>query len=237
MMKTIFISGAARRIGASIATYLHQQGHHILLHYHQSEQEAQILCQELCQKRPNSAHLIKADLAKPDAAALIFQDIKKTGLPLDVLVHNASMFSQDDHDFEQMLQINVLTPYRLSRLCYPLLKKTKGSIINITDIHAEKPLKNYSAYIQTKAAFKLQTEALALEYAPEVRVNAIAPGISLWPEYNNALSAALKTEILAKIPMGEICDPIHIAKTALFLIDNDYVNGQTIRVDGGRLLS
>jgi pteridine reductase len=236
-MKTVFISGAARRIGAIIAEYLHAHGHHILLHYHQSEQEAQTLCQELCQKRPNSADLIKADLAKPDAADMIFQEIQKRGMSLDVLIHNASMFSQHDKDFAQMLQINVLTPYRLSRLCYPMLSKAKGSIINITDIHAEKPLKNYTAYIQTKAAFKIQTEALALEYAPEVRVNAIAPGISLWPEHDNELSVTLKNEILAKIPMGRICDPIHIAKTALFLIDNDYINGQTIRVDGGRLLS
>ena len=236
-MKTVFISGAARRIGAAIAEYLHAHGHHILLHYHQSEQEAQTLCQELCQKRPGSAHLIKVDLAKPDAADTIFQEIQKIGMPLDVLIHNASMFSQYDKDFEQMLQINLLAPYHLSRLCYPMLAKRRGSIINITDIHAEKPLKNYTAYIQTKAAFKIQTEALALEYAPEVRVNAIAPGISLWPEHDNALNDALKNKILASIPMGTICDSIHIAKTALFLIDNDYINGQTIRVDGGRLLS
>lgn len=236
-MKTVFISGAARRIGASIAEYLHAHGHHILLHYHQSEQEAQTLCQELCQKRPKSADLIKADLAKPDAADIVFQQIQKLDLSLDVLIHNASMFSQHDKDFGDMFQINVLTPYRLSRLCYPMLSKTRGSIINITDIHAEKPLKNYTAYIQTKAAFKIQTEALALEYAPLVRVNAIAPGISLWPEHDNELSVTLKNEILGKIPMGRICDPIHIAKTALFLIDNEYINGQTIRVDGGRLLS
>jgi pteridine reductase len=236
-MKTIFISGAARRIGAIIAEYLHAHGYQILLHYHQSEQEAQTLCQELCQKRPNSVHLIKADLANPDAADTIFQVIKQLGISLDGLIHNASMFSQHDKDFAKMFQINVLTPYRLSRLCYPLLAKTNGSIINITDIHAEKPLKNYTAYVQTKAAFKIQTEALALEYAPEVRVNAIAPGISLWPEHDNELSDSLKNEILDKIPMHDICKPIHIAKTALFLLDNDYINGQTIRVDGGRLLT
>lgn len=235
-MKTAFISGAARRIGAYLAEHLHAQGYQILLHYHQSRQEAQTLCKHLLQKRANSAHLICADLNAPQSSAAIFEEIKKYTDTLDVLIHNASVFSKLDSDWDKMFQVNVKTPYFLSRLAYPLLQKTKGCIINITDIHAERPFRDFTAYVQTKAAFSMQTKALALEFAPTVRVNAIAPGAILWPEQANSLSQALQNEVLGKIPLGQEGGAKSIAIAMDCLIQNHYLTGETIHVDGGRLL-
>ena len=233
-MKTVLITGAARRIGAGIAQYLHERGYQILLHYHQSEQEAQTLCKQLLQKRPKSAHLIQVDLHDPNAHQQIMAQVQDYSPQLDVLVNNASAFSKSDHDFDEMFQINVKLPYLLSREAYPLLKKSQGLIVNITDIHAKKPLKEYVAYVQTKAAFWMQTEALALEFAPDVRVNAVAPGSILWPEHGNTLTPELQLEILDKIPLHRIGDPLFIAQAIGYLIDCPFITGQSLNVDGGR---
>lgn len=233
-MKTVLITGAARRIGAGIANYLHDRGYQILLHYHQSEQEAQTLCKHLLQKRPESAHLIRVDLHDPLAHQRIIEQVRHYTSNLDVLIHNASAFSKLDADWDEMFQINVKLPYFLSREAYPLLQQSKGLIINITDIHAKKPLKEYSAYVQTKAAFWMQTEALALEFAPDVRVNAVAPGSILWPEHGNVITPELQQEILNKIPLHRIGDPLFIAQAIGYLIDCPFITGQTLNVDGGR---
>lgn len=233
-MKTVLITGAARRIGACITEYLHDRGYQILLHYHQSEQEAQTLCKHLLQKRPGSVHLIRVDLHHPHAHQLIIEQALHYTPSLDVLIHNASAFSKSDNDWDEMFNINVKLPYFLSREAYPLLKKSKGLIVNITDIHAKKPLKDYTAYVQTKAAFWMQTEALALEYAPDVRVNAVAPGSILWPEHSNSLTPTLQQEILDKIPLHRIGEPLFIAQAISYLIDCPFITGQTLNVDGGR---
>ena len=233
-MKTVLITGAARRIGAGIAQYLHERGYQILLHYHQSEQEAQTLCKQFLQNRPKSAHLIHVDLHDPQAHQLIMAQVQHYTPQLDVLVNNASAFSKSDQDFDEMFQINVKLPYLLSRAAYPLLKKSQGLIVNITDIHAKKPLKEYAAYVQTKAAFWMQTEALALEFAPDVRVNAVAPGSILWPEHGNTLTPELQQEILDKIPLHRIGEPLFIAQAIGYLIDCPFITGQTLNVDGGR---
>lgn len=233
-MKTVLITGAAKRIGAFIAQYLHEHGFKIIIHYHQSEQEAQTLCKHLLQKRPESAFLVHADLNKNESAEHIIQEIKQKTDTLDVIIHNASIFTTSDADWDVFFQVHVKTPYLLNQLALPLLKKSRGNIINITDIHAEKPKKNYSAYLQSKAALHMQTLSLALDFAPDVRVNEIAPGKILAPVSAKPLPEEL---ILKNIPLARRGTPLDIARTAKFLIDSDYITGQVIRVDGGSFIN
>lgn len=233
-MKTILITGAAKRIGAFVARYLHEQGFKIIIHYHQSEQEAQTLCKQLLQKRPDSAYLIQADLCQTGSANDIIQQVMQLTGELDVLIHNASIFSTSDADWDAFFQIHVKTPYFLSQAAFPLLKKSGGSIINITDIHAQKPKLHYSAYLQSKAAMHMQTQTLALEFAPLVRVNEIAPGAIIKPEYE---SMSLEPALLEKIPLKQRGQPLDIAKAIAFLIDATYITGHTLRIDGGRFIS
>jgi len=233
-MKTILITGAARRIGAFMAEHLHQQGHHILIHYHQSQAEAFALHQRLNQQRPNSADLIQSDLNHPDAGAEVFQALENLGCELDVIIHNASIFTPFDQDWDAFFQIHVKTPYQLNRLCHPMLKRRQGLIINITDIHATKAKPGYSAYLQSKAALHMQTQTLALEFAPEVRVNEIAPGKILAPKH---LPPQHEAEMIAQIPLQRRGSPLDIAKAVTFLIESDYITGQTIQVDGGASLT
>jgi pteridine reductase len=229
-MKTILITGAAKRIGAFLAEYFHKQGFNIIIHYHQSEQEAQTLCKQLLQKRADSAFLISADLNDQKSAAYIIDQVKQLTERLDVLIHNASIFNTLDDNWDRFFQIHVKTPYELSQLAFPLLKQHQGSIINITDIFAEKPKKHYSAYLQSKAALHMQTLSLALEFAPDVRVNEIAPGKNLAPIHHQP---ADEQKILESIPLKRRGTPLDIAKAADFLIHATYVTGQVIRIDGG----
>lgn len=233
-MKTILITGAARRIGAHMAEHLHQLGHRILIHYHQSQHEAIALYQQFNQIRPKSADLVQANLNQADAASLIFQALQKLGAELDVIIHNASIFTPNDQDWDAFFQIHVKTPYQLNHLCYPMLKQRQGHIINITDIHATKAKSGYSAYLQSKAALHMQTQTLALEFAPDIKVNEIAPGKILAPEH---LLSHHEADILAQIPLQRRGNPLDIAKTAAFLIESNYITGQTIQVDGGASLT
>jgi pteridine reductase len=232
-MKTILITGAAQRIGAYTAEYLHHLGHNILLHYNQSEQEARSIQKKLNQKRANSLHLIQADLQDTNSAQSIFEQIQAHQQPLDVIIHNASIFTTDDADWDAFFQIHVKTPYELNRLAYPLLKARQGLIINITDIHATKPKLAYSAYLQSKAAMHMQTLSLALDFAPEVRVNEIAPGKIIAPRHHQIQNEA---EIIAKIPLKRRGSPEDIAHAVAFLMEANYITGQTLRVDGGAYL-
>ena len=232
-MKTVLITGAAKRIGAFLAEYLHEQGFNIIIHYHQSEQEAQTLCKQLLQKRPESAYLIQADLSDNNSAAQIMHQVYQIGGGLDVLIHNASIYNTSDDNWDLFFQIHVKTPYQLSKLAYPLLKKKQGLISNITDIFAEKPKRLYSAYLQSKAALHMQTLTLALEFAPEVRVNEIAPGKNIPPANQPPVD---EPKILNAIPLKRRGTPLDIAKAAAFLIDATYLTGQVIRVDGGSFI-
>ena len=233
-MKTVLITGAAKRIGAFLAQYLHEHGFNIIIHYHQSKQEAQTLCKHLLQKRPESAYLIQADLNDNNSAKLIIDEVKRQTNRLDVIIHNASIFTSSDQDWDTFFQVHVKTPYQLNQLAFPLLKKHQGNIIHITDIHAEKPKKNYSAYLQSKAALHMQTLTLALEFAPDVRVNEIAPGKILAPISQKPIP---EEQILHNIPLKRRGTPLDIARTAKFLIESDYITGQVIRVDGGSFIN
>lgn len=239
--RTALITGAARRIGAALARTLHQAGFDIALHCHQNRQAAEDLALQYNALRPDSARVFVQDLHTEEAAAALIQAVIAWSADLDVLVNNASGFIRDEARCNYRVQqelytLNVLAPWALSLAAAPYLAKRNGVIINMTDIHAKRSLKGYTGYCQTKAALSLQTKALARSLAPSIRVNAVAPGAIAWPEAANALSNAQKHAILGKTPLKRHGDPEAIAHAVLTLIENPFITGQILAVDGGRSL-
>ena len=241
--RVALITGAGRRIGAAIAQTLHQAGFSVAIHCHHSRDDADLLCKTFNIKRSNSARVFCADLTqKSDNQALITHVVNWAG-QIDLLVNNASIFTPtpidapDDTRWSALFSINVQAPFWLSLAAHPYLSSQQGAIINITDIHAEIPLKGYAEYCQTKAALTMQTKALACEFAPHVRVNAVAPGAIAWPEHENALSSLIQDKIIAKTLLKRHGDAEFVAQAVLALAENQFITGQTLRVDGGRLLS
>ncbi len=239
--KTVLVTGGARRIGASIARECHGAGARVFVHYRNSELQAQQLTKELNAIRADSAVVIQADLQDPLAPANLAEKVRDLGGRLDVLVNNASDFfatpfgsvSQDDWD--RLITSNLRAPFFLSQAVLPLLKESGGLILNILDIHADKPLAGHPVYCVAKAGLSMLTRSLALDLAPEVRVNGIAPGAILWPA--QGLSAEQKDAVLAQTPMGRTGDAGDIASLAVFLATRaGYITGQVIAVDGGRSL-
>lgn len=234
------VTGAARRIGAAIVTELHQAGYKVLIHCHRAVDEAQALAWALNQKRTDSAWVIVLDLREKNAPDHMLNSIMQRTRRLDLLINNASVFTQTHLEqshieaWDELFYLNVKVPFLLSTLLRPLLAQQQGAIINLTDIHADRPLKNYAIYCQTKAALKMQTKALALEFAPQIRVNAIAPGAIAWPEEGNSLTAKQQQKIIAKTPLNCHGNPSDIAHMVRTLAENKFITGQTIRVDGGR---
>lgn len=239
--KVALITGGARRVGAEIARSLHAAGMRLVIHYRSSHDDAHGLQVELEKSRPQSVALVQGDLLDiarlgdvADAAAAAFGR-------LDALVNNASTFyptplgSATEHQWEDLFGTNLKAPFFLAQSVWPHLKKTHGCIVNIADIHGERPIKRYPIYSAAKAGLVMITKSLARELAPEVRVNAIAPGTILWPEGEAEVDPAQQQEMLARIPLKRSGSPADIASTALFLIrDAGYINGQIIAVCGGR---
>ena len=236
----ILITGAARRVGAEIARTLHAAGANVALHCRSSHSEADQLARMLNAARPDSALAIAADLG--DAAALnalIDQVLKHFGR-LDGLVNNASSFIPtplgkiDEAAWQALLDSNLKGPFFLSQAAAPHLTKNNGAIVNITDIHTERPLKGYAVYTSAKAGLAALTRALAVELAPQVRVNAVAPGAILWPD-DDSFSATERASIVAHTPLQRMGSPEDIARTVKFLLfDAPFITGQIINVDGGR---
>ena len=237
------ITGAARRVGAAIAMYLQIAGFRVVVHYHRSEKEARGLVDKLNSLRKDSALALGADITcKKESEQLVSQAFL-WGRRLDLLVNNAAIFirttaasSLDETVWNKLFKTNVQAPFWLSHTAYAYLAEHKGSIVNITDIHADKPLKEYSVYCQSKAAFAMQTKSLAREFAPNVRVNAVAPGAIAWPEKDNVLSAEQQQHILEYTPLRQHGDPVFVAEAVLSLAQNRFITGQTLCVDGGRSL-
>jgi pteridine reductase len=238
--KTALITGAAGRLGAQIARTLHQNGANLIIHYRRSSRDAQALVTALNQQREDSARAIAAELASATELEALAADACSAFDGLDLLVNNASSFyptpfgNIDLESWDDLIASNYRAPLFLAQACYPALKKSKGCIINLLDIYASMPLNQHSVYCSAKAANQMLVKSLALELAPEVRVNGIAPGAILWPEAVD--SAARQQSILDQIPLQRSGEPGNIADTALFLASNDYITGEVIRVDGGRLL-
>ena len=232
------ITGAGRRIGAIIARHLHAAGFRVAVHCHHSIMEARALVDSLNALSANSAHVFIADLSSSASCQTLIDETLTWGIRLDLLVNNASIFTPDTKaDWEALFNIHVKAPYALSLCAARYLDKTGGSIVNITDIHAEKPLKGYAMYGQSKAALLMQTKALARALAPGVRVNAIAPGAILWPERGNALDDEAKQRIIDKTPLKRHGAPEYVAQAVLFFANHAFITGESLRVDGGRGLS
>ncbi|MEM7561726.1 MAG: pteridine reductase [Pseudomonadota bacterium] len=238
--KTALVTGAANRLGAETARTLHQNGANLIIHYRSSRTAAQKLIDELNAKRSHSAIAVSADLTDSVEIDALAESACNAFSRLDLLVNNASGFyptpleTVTGESIEDLFSTNFKAPLLLAKACYPSLKKAQGSIINLIDIYASKPLLNHSVYCSAKAANQMLVKTLALELAPEVRVNGIAPGAILWPEGDH--DAAKQQAILDQIPMARSGSPQAIAATVVFLACNDYITGEIIRVDGGRLL-
>ncbi|MFC3908363.1 pteridine reductase [Legionella dresdenensis] len=241
--KIALITGAARRIGATITEHLHQYGYAVIIHCHHSIADARSLAEQLNSRRPDSALIISQDLLQPQAAERLIEQAIAWKNRLDLLVNNASVFIRSPcgnlnmAQWQQQFTVNVQIPFQLSCLAAPYLEAQEGSIINITDIHAEKPLKGYAVYCQTKAALLMQTKALARELAPKVRVNAVAPGAIAWPEQENLLTDDVRQQIIAMTPLKRHGSPVYIAQAVVALAGNAFITGQAINVDGGRSIN
>lgn len=241
--KVVLVTGAARRVGAAIVRRVHAQGANVLLHHRSAEKEAAALEAELNAIRKASVHRVKADLLAHSAPELLVRSaIEKFGR-LDVLVNNASSFFPtavgeiEEKGWEELIGANVKAPLLLSQAAAPELAKTNGSIINIVDIHADRPLKGYVVYTIAKAGLAALTRSLAMELAPAVRVNGVSPGAIAWPEdgqFPDDVRKHIIDDTLLK-RLGEFDD---IARAVCFLAaDAPYVTGQIIAVDGGRSIN
>lgn len=237
----VLITGAAHRIGATTAKLLHQNGMNIVLHYRGSREKAQAVQKELNDKRENSVILIQADLHITNGLAALIEESVNAWGRLDVLINNASSFyptkigKATEEQWDDLIGSNLKAPFFLSQAAAPHLKKNNGCIINIVDIHAERPLKTFPIYSMAKAGLTMMTKSLACELGPEIRVNAVAPGAILWPEN---LDEVAKQRIVSRTFLKRQGEPNDISKTILYLIkDAGYVTGQIIAVDGGRSLN
>lgn len=241
--KVALITGSARRIGAEIASTLHEAGMNILLHYNVSEEEAEGLCQKLNQKRDHSAVAIHADLQEVESIKVLVQRAAETWKRLDVVVNNASRFYKTvfgkvtEFAWDDLLDSNLKAAFFLCQAAAPFLAANQGSIVNIADIHGERPMRHYAVYCISKSGLLMMTKVLAKELGPLVRVNAVAPGSILWPEGENVLLEEEKKKIIERTILQRSGSPENVAKAVLFFVrDADYVTGQIMAVDGGRLL-
>ncbi|HXD82950.1 MAG TPA: pteridine reductase [Rudaea sp.] len=238
----VLITGAARRVGAQIARTLHAAGYDLALHYRHSRNEMDALCADLNAARSGSVHAIQADLADVENLPRIVADCVAHFGRLDALVNNASAFyatpigSVTPAQWDELFASNARAPFFLAQAAAPHLQSVQGSIVNIVDIYAERPLPGHPVYCMAKAALAMMTLALAKELAPEVRVNAIAPGAVLWPESGKAY--ADQKELVARTPLQRAGTPEDVAAAVVFLLrDAKFTTGQILKVDGGRALA
>jgi len=240
--RVAIVTGAARRIGASIVRALHERGLDVVVHYRGSADEAGALRDELLGLRRGSVALIRADLADEAAPEQIRDAALQAFGCIDVLVNNASAFyptpvgTATPAHWDELMTSNLRAPFFLAQACARELAEREGSIVNMVDIHGLVPLPNHPVYSQAKAGLIAQTRALARELAPQVRVNGVAPGAILWPESEQSPEAG--REILERVPLQRQGHPEDIAGAVAFLaLDAPYITGQILAVDGGRLLN
>lgn len=235
------ITGAAQRIGAEIARQLHAEGVDLLLHYRRSGSAAQSLAANLNGIRNDSVRLVRADLGELATLPGLIEAASAWRGRLDLLVNNASSFyptpfgEVQTEQWEDLMAANLKGPFFLTQAAAPLLRASHGQVVNLVDIHAERPLAAHSVYSIAKAGNAMMVRTLARELGPEVRVNGIAPGAILWPE--QGLAEEAKQTILARTALQRPGTPADIARTLIFLVrDAPYITGQIIAVDGGRTL-
>ena len=240
--KIVLITGAGRRLGRANALRLHSCNMNIVVHYYNSAEDAESLVAKMNAIRENSAIAIKFNLRDFDNYDNLLLELGEKWSNIDVLINNASTFyattvnTSTFEEWDDLHDVNLKSPFFLSKIFYGSLKTNKGCIINIIDIHADKPLANFPIYSMAKAGLKMLTKSLAVEFSPEVRVNGVSPGSIMWPEiqeYESEHQAIIDSTLLKR--QGATDD---IANTCIFLINNaDYITGQIISVDGGRGLN
>ena len=234
----VLITGAAKRIGAATAALFHNAGYRVVVHYNRSAKEADKLCETLNQQRADSCLLVQSDLNDMAGLDKIVALVESIGR-LDVLVNNASSFyptpldNCSDEQWHDLTNSNLKGGFFLTKKLAPILCDSHGSVINISDMHARQALKNHPIYTIAKAGTIAMTKSLALELAPNVRVNSVAPGAILWPEHELD-DTDKQSAVLSKVPMGRLGCEADIAETVFFLaVKATYMTGQTIAVDGG----
>jgi pteridine reductase len=237
--KSVLITGGARRVGAAIVRELHAAGANLVIHYRNSAADAEKLAAELNGARPKSVAIIQADLLDIDnLPELCGFAVGRFGA-LDVLINNASTFYPTPvgkitpRDWDDLLGTNLKVPTFLSQAAAPALRKSRGLILNIVDIHALRPLRDHTVYCTAKAGLHMLTRSLAKELGPEIRVNGIAPGPILWAE--GQADSAKQAKIIERTILKRMGSPGDIARTALFFAAHaPYITGQILAVDGGR---
>ncbi|KUJ82786.1 pteridine reductase [Microbulbifer flavimaris] len=241
-MRNVLITGAAARLGRAIARDLHRD-HRVIIHYRRSATAAQRLVKELNEQRPDSAAALQSDLDSAAGCEQLAQHACELWGGIDVLINNASSFyptpvgDADERDWDQLVGSNLKAPFFLSQALTPTLIERSGCIINMIDIHAERPMPQHTIYCAAKAGLVMLTKSLALELAPRVRVNGVAPGAILWPEQEEVDEEG-KARTLSRVPLGRTGSEADIAKTVRFLTtEPSYISGQIIAVDGGRSLN
>ncbi|MDT7848905.1 pteridine reductase [Methylophilus sp. VKM B-3414] len=242
--KVVLITGGAKRVGAAITRALHQQGANVMLHYHTSQQEAETLQAELNQTRADSVAIMQANLLQTaDLPKLIQATLHQFGR-LDALINNASSYYAtplggiSEAQWDELTGSNLKAPLFLSQAAADALFASQGCIVNITDMHIERPKKHYIIYSAAKAGLVNLTKSLAQELAPNVRVNAVAPGPVLWPEDNQEFDETYRQQVVNQTLLKRTGEPDDIAKAVKFLVyDAPFITGHVLAVDGGRHLS
>jgi len=236
------VTGAARRIGACIAETLHQRGCHVFLHYQSSGDAVNELAQKLNAQRPASATVVQAGLGDLDAINRLAGLVRERTGQLDLLVNNASRFFPTSvgvtsiEQWDDLMDSNLRGPYFLTQALVPELATAGGSVVNLLDVHALRPMPGHAVYCMAKAGLQMMTLALAKDLGPQIRVNGVAPGAILWPEQES--NSADQQKILNKTVMGRAGTPQDIASAVVYLgLDAPYVTGQVLAVDGGRSLN
>jgi pteridine reductase len=236
------ITGAARRIGACIAETLHTRGCHVFLHYHRSRDAVDKLAGQLNTQRPASATIVQADLGNEDDLNRLVNQVRAGTGQLDLLVNNASRFFPTEvgttttMQWNQLMDSNLRGPYFLTQALLPELAIAGGSVVNLLDVHAVRPMRDHAVYCMAKAGLQMMTLALAKDLGPQIRVNGVAPGAILWPEQGT--TSVEQDNILSKTVMGRAGKPEDIASAVAYLgLDAHYVTGLVLAVDGGRILN
>lgn len=236
--KVALVTGAAKRIGKNTAVTLHEAGYRVIIHCNNSTKEASELCNELNDIAPDSAAFVTADLTVTEEVNKLAVKAKSTFGRIDVLVNNASSFyptevsTVNEAVWDDLFGTNLKAPFFLIQGLLSALEETNGCVINMVDIHADRPLKSYPVYCMAKAGLVMLTKSLSRELAPKIRVNGIAPGAILWHE--NELSEQDKNQVLSEIGLQRLGTPQDIAQAILYMCNAPYVTGQILAIDGGR---
>ena len=241
MKKTIFITGAAKRIGKEIALCFSEMGWNIIIHYNSSKNDAQVLADEINGINPDSAITVQGNLDVKEDVEKVINIVRDAFPTIDLLINNASTFYPtpiediSEEHWDKLVGSNLKGPLFLIKGLKDKLKESKGSIINITDTNLSKGVANYSIYSAAKAGLESITKGLARELAPDIKVNAIAPGAMLEPP-DVTWTEEQKSKVISSIPLNRMGSEKDISEAVKFLAKSNYITGQIIKVDGGRSL-